>query len=57
VLITDTEFAPVVGKAPRQLDRKPLVIDIDDMARPGVTGTATWNMRRFAPPATRGSQK
>jgi hypothetical protein len=35
VLITDTEFAPVVGKAPRQLDRKPLVIDIDDMARRG----------------------
>jgi fatty-acyl-CoA synthase len=35
VLITDTEFAPVVGKALRQLDRKPLVIDIDDAAGPG----------------------
>jgi fatty-acyl-CoA synthase len=34
-VITDTEFAPVVGKALRQLDRKPLVIDIDDMAGPG----------------------
>ena len=35
VLITDTEFTPVIDKALRQLDRKPLVIDIDDMAGPG----------------------
>jgi fatty-acyl-CoA synthase len=35
VLITDTEFAPVIGKALRQLDRKPIVIDIDDAAGPG----------------------
>jgi fatty-acyl-CoA synthase len=35
VLITDTEFSPVIGKALRQLDRKPLVIDIDDAAGPG----------------------
>jgi fatty-acyl-CoA synthase len=34
VLITDTEFAPVIDKALRQLDRKPLVIDIDDAAGP-----------------------
>jgi fatty-acyl-CoA synthase len=35
VLITDTEFASTIGKALRQLDRKPLVIDIDDAAGPG----------------------
>jgi fatty-acyl-CoA synthase len=35
VLITDTEFAPVIGKALKQLDRKPLVIDIEDAAGPG----------------------
>jgi fatty-acyl-CoA synthase len=35
VLITDTEFAPVIGEALRQLDHKPIVIDIDDAAGPG----------------------
>jgi fatty-acyl-CoA synthase len=35
VLITDTEFAPVIGQALRQLDHKPIVIDIDDPAGPG----------------------
>jgi fatty-acyl-CoA synthase len=35
VLITDTEFAPVVGQALRQLDHKPIVIDIDDATGPG----------------------
>jgi fatty-acyl-CoA synthase len=30
VLITDREFAPVVGQALRQLPRPPLVIDVDD---------------------------
>jgi len=34
-LITDTEFAPVIGQALAQLDRKPLVIDIADAAGPG----------------------
>ncbi|MGH7754086.1 MAG: acyl-CoA synthetase [Gemmatimonadales bacterium] len=30
VLLTDTEFAPVIGKALKLLDRRPLVIDIAD---------------------------
>src|SRR5262249_40909195 len=30
VLLTDTEFAPVSGKALRLLERPPLVIDVDD---------------------------
>src|SRR5215813_1536449 len=35
VLLTDTEFAPVIGKALRLLERPPLVIDIDDPHGPG----------------------
>jgi fatty-acyl-CoA synthase len=35
VLLTDTEFAPVIEKALRGLDSKPLVIDIADPAGPG----------------------
>jgi fatty-acyl-CoA synthase len=35
VLITDTEFAPVIGRALAQLDRKPDVIDIADAEGPG----------------------
>ena len=35
VLVTDTEFAPVVGKALAQLKQKPLVIDIVDASGPG----------------------
>src|SRR5229473_5470146 len=35
LLITDTEFAPVIGRALAQLDRKPLVIDIADSEGPG----------------------
>src|SRR4051794_15834533 len=35
VLITDTEFAPVIGPALAQLDNKPLVIDIADPLGPG----------------------
>jgi fatty-acyl-CoA synthase len=35
VLLTDTEFAPVIEKALAQLDPKPLVIDIVDSAGPG----------------------
>ena len=34
-LITDTEFAPVMREALRQLDRKILVIDIEDPQGPG----------------------
>jgi fatty-acyl-CoA synthase len=35
VLITDTEFAPVVKQALASLERKPLVVDIVDPAGPG----------------------
>jgi fatty-acyl-CoA synthase len=35
VLITDTEFAPVIKQALDQLERKPLVIDIADAMGPG----------------------
>jgi len=35
ILITDTEFAPVVKEALARLDRKPLVVDILDPAGPG----------------------
>jgi fatty-acyl-CoA synthase len=34
-LITDSEFAPVIGRALAQLDKKPLVIDIADPEGPG----------------------
>jgi fatty-acyl-CoA synthase len=35
VLLTDTEFSPVVGRALALLDKKPLVIDIADPEGPG----------------------
>jgi fatty-acyl-CoA synthase len=35
VLITDTEFAPVIKAALAQLDQKPVVIDIADASGPG----------------------
>jgi fatty-acyl-CoA synthase len=35
VLLTDTEFAPVIKAALAQLDTKPLVVDIVDPAAPG----------------------
>jgi fatty-acyl-CoA synthase len=35
VLITDTEFAPVIEEALAQLDQKPIVIDIVDAIGPG----------------------
>ena len=35
VLITDTEFAPVIGPALAKLDEKPIVIDIADPQGPG----------------------
>ncbi len=35
VLLTDTEFAPVAGRALAQLDDKPLVVDNADPAGPG----------------------
>src|ERR1700731_2484944 len=35
VLITDTEFSPVIAEALAQLERKPIVIDIADALGPG----------------------
>ncbi len=35
VLLTDREFAPVIGKALAQLDKQPLVIDVEDPAAHG----------------------
>ena len=35
VLLTDTEFAPVIGKALEQLKTRPLVIDVVDALGPG----------------------
>ena len=35
VLLTDTEFTPVIGKALKLLNRRPLVIDIADAQGPG----------------------
>jgi fatty-acyl-CoA synthase len=35
VLLTDTEFAPVIERALSRLDRPPLVIDVDDPLGPG----------------------
>ncbi|MBV8402107.1 MAG: acyl-CoA synthetase [Acetobacteraceae bacterium] len=35
VLITDTEFAPVIAEALAQLEQKPIVIDIADAVGPG----------------------
>ncbi|HKS88183.1 MAG TPA: acyl-CoA synthetase [Stellaceae bacterium] len=38
VLLTDTEFAPVIGRALALLDKKPLVVDIADPEGPGGEG-------------------
>jgi fatty-acyl-CoA synthase len=35
VLITDTEFSPVIGQALARLEQKPIVIDITDATGPG----------------------
>ncbi len=46
VLITDTEFAPVIGRALAMLDDKPLVIDIADPLGPhGADGVASGGRR------------
>jgi fatty-acyl-CoA synthase len=47
VLITDTEFAPVIGPALAQLDRKPLVIDIADPLGPGGEELSGLNYEAF----------
>ena len=40
LLLTDTEFSPVIAAALSLLDRKPLVIDIADPLGPGPAGRA-----------------
>jgi fatty-acyl-CoA synthase len=47
VLITDTEFAPTVGKALAALEAHPLVIDIDDPLGPGGKRLGTIDYERF----------
>ena len=54
VLLTDTEFAPVIARALALLDDKPLVIDIADPQGPGGRAARrAWITRPFSPPATR----
>jgi fatty-acyl-CoA synthase len=47
VLITDTEFAPVIGEALAQLERKPVVIDIADATGPGGKCLGEMNYEAF----------
>jgi fatty-acyl-CoA synthase len=47
VLITDTEFAPVVKEALARLERKPLVVDIVDPAGPGGARLGTIDYEAF----------
>ncbi len=47
VLITDTEFAPVVAQALAQLDKKPVVIDIADASGPGGERLGDMNYEEF----------
>ena len=47
VLITDTEFSPIVEKALAQMDSKPLVIDIVDALGPGGKRLGTLDYEAF----------
>src|SRR5216110_156058 len=47
VLLTDTEFAPIVEGALARLDTKPLVIDIADPLGPGGAMLGTTDYERF----------
>ncbi|MEP6941961.1 MAG: acyl-CoA synthetase [Betaproteobacteria bacterium] len=47
VLITDTEFAPIVAPALALLDVRPLVVDIDDAMAPGGACVGTIDYERF----------
>jgi fatty-acyl-CoA synthase len=47
VLLTDTEFAPVIGKALKLLNRRPLVIDIADAQGPGGERLGEMNYEAF----------
>jgi fatty-acyl-CoA synthase len=47
VLVTDTEFSPVIEKALALLDTRPLVIDIDDPLGPGGKRLSTVDYETF----------
>ena len=47
VLVTDTEFSPVIEKALALLDTRPLVIDIDDTLGPGGKRLSTVDYETF----------
>jgi fatty-acyl-CoA synthase len=47
VLITDTEFAPVIEQALAQLEHKPIVIDIADTMGPGGERLGTMDYEEF----------
>jgi fatty-acyl-CoA synthase len=47
VLITDTEFAPTIGKALAKLPRRPTVIDVDDALGPGGDRLGNADYERF----------
>jgi fatty-acyl-CoA synthase len=47
VLITDTEFAPVIGEALAQVEQKPIVIDIVDAMGPGGERLGEMNYEEF----------
>ena len=47
ILITDSEFSPVVGKALERMEEKPLVIDIDDPRGKGGTLLGAMNYEQF----------
>jgi fatty-acyl-CoA synthase len=46
-LITDTEFAPTVARALAGLERRPLVIDVDDALGPGGDRLGSTDYERF----------
>ncbi len=47
VLITDTEFAPVIGEALARLEQRPIVIDIVDALGPGGERLGDMDYERF----------
>ena len=47
ILITDTEFAPVIGRALALLDKKPLVVDIADPLGPGGPRLGSFDYEAF----------
>jgi fatty-acyl-CoA synthase len=55
VVITDTEFSPVIREAQAQLDEKPVVIDIVDAQGPRGDRLGRMDYEAFSRPATRNS--